>query len=96
LAERRGVLRLILSPDGRNQSLRLRQNARVYSSILESGHHVIHELGAGRGAWLHVVSGRIQLIDHVLGTGDGASLVDEAAVSLTAKEASEILLFDLL
>jgi redox-sensitive bicupin YhaK (pirin superfamily) len=96
LAERRGVLRLILSPDGRNESLQLRQNARIYSSILDSGHHVVHELGSGRAAWLHVVSGRILLIDHILSAGDGASLVDEAAVSLTAQEPSEILLFDLL
>jgi redox-sensitive bicupin YhaK (pirin superfamily) len=95
LADRRGILRLILSSDGRNASLRMRQDAKIYSSILDPGHHVIHELISGRGAWLHVVSGRVQLIDHILTAGDGASLVDEAAVSLTAQEPSEILLFDL-
>ena len=95
LAERRGVLRLLLSPDGRNASLRLRRDAKMYSSLLETGQHLIHELVAGRGAWLHVVHGSIRLIDHRLNAGDAASLVDEAAVSLTAREPSEILLFDL-
>jgi redox-sensitive bicupin YhaK (pirin superfamily) len=95
MAERRGVLRLILSPDGRNASIRLRQDANLYSSLLDPGHHVIHELRSGRAAWLQVLSGRIQLIDQVLCAGDAASYVQEPAVSLTALEPSEILLFDL-
>jgi len=95
IAERRGILRLVFSPDGRNESLRLRQNARGYSSVLDPGHHVVHELLEGRAAWLQVLSGRIQLIDEVLGAGDGASFVDESAVSITARETSEILLVEL-
>jgi len=95
LAERRGVLKLLFSRDGRDSSLRLRQDAGVYSSILDPGHHLVHELPSGRGAWLHVVKGRIQLVDQVLESGDGASIVEELAVSLTAREPSEILLFDL-
>lgn len=95
MAERRGVLKLLASRDGRDSSLRLRQDADVYSSILQSGHHLIHELAGGRGAWLHVVRGRIRLVEHLLGSGDGAWLVKEVAVSLTAMEPSEILLVDL-
>lgn len=95
MAERRGLLRLLLSPHGRDSSLRVRQAVGVYSSILEPGHHLIHELTAGRGAWLHVVEGRIQLVDQMLETGDGASIVEEPAVSMTARAPSEILLFDL-
>lgn len=95
VAERKGMLRLTASPDGKKASLRVRQDIGVYSSFLNRGHHLIHELSPGRGAWLHVVQGRIQLIDHCLRQGDGASLVDEAAVSMTAQEPSEILLFDL-
>jgi len=56
---------------------------------------LIHELGRGRAAWLHVVKGRIQVLEDVLRAGDGAALVEEASVSLTAREPSEILLFDL-
>jgi redox-sensitive bicupin YhaK (pirin superfamily) len=95
LADRKGILRLIASPDGRNESLRLREDIRVFSSLLDTGHHLIHELAPGRKAWLHVVTGRILLVDQPLRSGDGASLVEEAAVSLTAREPSEILLFDL-
>jgi redox-sensitive bicupin YhaK (pirin superfamily) len=95
LAERRGLLRLLFSRDGRDSSLRLRQDAGVYSSILDPGRRLVHELSSGRGAWLHLVKGRIQLVDQILEAGDGASFVQEPAVSLTAREPSEILLFDL-
>jgi hypothetical protein len=42
-----------------------------------------------------VIGGRIHLAGRVMDPGDGASLQDEAAVSLTAQVASKILLFDL-
>ncbi len=95
VAERRGVSRLLASPDGKDASLKMHHDVRVYSSLLDPGHHLIHELVPGRSAWVQVVKGRIQLVDHGLRAGDGASFVDEAAVSLTAQEPSEILLFDL-
>lgn len=94
-SDRRGILRLIASPDGCDGSLRLQQDVRIYSSVLDRGRHVVHELRSGRGVWLHVVTGRIRLVDQGLETGDGASLDDESAVSFTAEKASEILLFDL-
>ena len=94
-SEIHGRLRLIAAADGGSASLRLHQDVRLYSSLLDRGHHVVHALGLGRGAWLQVVEGRIQLIDQALESGDGASIEDEAAVSFTVQEPSEILLFDL-
>jgi hypothetical protein len=95
LSERTGILRLIASQDGRKASLRISRNARIFSSLLEVGNHLIHELEPGRGAWLHVVDGRVRLVDDSLGPGDGAGVAGERAVSFTAQEGSEILLFDL-
>ena len=94
-ADREGVLRLVVSPDGRQASLRIQQDVRLYSSVLLMGHHLIHEMAEGRGAWLHVVQGRVALRGHELGAGDGAALEGEPAVAFTAREAAEILLFDL-
>jgi len=94
-SDRRGILRLIASREGRAASLRLQHDVRIYSSLLDPGHHVVHELSVGRGAWLHVVAGRVQLVDHTLQAGDGASVDNELALSFTALDPSEILLFDL-
>ncbi len=94
-AERRGVLCLIASPDARRGSLRIDQDALVYSAMLDPGQHVIHELFQGRSAWLHVVKGDATLGDAVLTTGDGAGVTAERAVSLTARAGTELLLLDL-
>jgi redox-sensitive bicupin YhaK (pirin superfamily) len=93
-AERRDGLCVVASPDGRKGSLRIHQDALVYSAMLDPGQHVVHELSPGRKAWLHVVQGEITLGDLVLTTGDGAGLTDERAVSLTAQAKTEILLLD--
>jgi redox-sensitive bicupin YhaK (pirin superfamily) len=95
VAERRGGLRVVASPDAQCGSLRLHQDARMYSALLERGQHVVHELRPGRGAWLHLVHGQVSLSDLVLTAGDGVAITAERAVSLTAREDAEILLFDL-
>ena len=94
-AERRGWLCVVGAPDGRRGSLRIHQDALVYSALLEPGRHVVHELLPGRSAWIHLVQGEATFGDVVLTTGDGAGIRAERAVSLTAQEETEILLLDL-
>jgi redox-sensitive bicupin YhaK (pirin superfamily) len=94
-AERRGRLCIVASPDARKGSLRLHQDALVYTAMLEPGKHVVHELSPGRSAWLHLVQGEVGLGDVLLTTGDGAGITAERTVSFTAWEDTEILLFDL-
>jgi len=95
LAERKGVLKLIASPDGKEFSLKIQQDVEMYSTLINKGNHMIHELKPGRNAWLHVVKGRIDLGEIQLQTGDGAGFSGEIVVSFTAQEPTEILLFDL-
>jgi hypothetical protein len=94
-AERRGLLCIVASPDARKGSLRVHQDARMYSALLDPGQHLVHELAHGRTAWLHVVNGEVTLGEVVLTTGDGASITAERAVSITAQGESEVLLVDL-
>ena len=94
-AERRGALCVVASPDGRRGSLRIHQDALICSALLETGQHVVHELSEGRSAWLHIVRGEVTLGEVVLSTGDGAGVAGDRSVSLTAREATEILLVDM-
>ena len=94
-AQRRNVLCVVASSDGRKGSLRIHQDACVYSSILNTGHHLFHELLPGRSAWLHIVNGEATLNDIVLTQGDGVGVTIEPSVSLTVQEKTEILLVDL-
>lgn len=95
VAERRGGLCIVGSPDGRRGSLTIHQDALVFSAVLDPGTHVAHELRPGRSAWLHVVQGEATLGDVVLGSGDGVGIASEIAVSLTARQETEVLLLDL-
>jgi len=95
LAERRGVMCVVASPDGQKGSLRIHQDAFLLSAILDRGQHVIHELTERRCAWLHIVQGAVRCGETAMGTGDGAGIESEQAVSLTAKEETEVLLLDL-
>ena len=94
-AQRRGGLCVVASPDARRGSLRLHQDALLYSAMLGPGKHVVHELHEGRRAWLHIVEGEVSLVDLLLSSGDGAGLTAERAASLTAREETELLLVDL-
>ena len=93
-AERRGGLCIVASPDARRGSLRLHHDAWMYAALLEPGQHIVHELASERAAWVHLVHGRVTLGDLVLTSGDGAGVTTERAVSLTAREDSELLMFD--
>ena len=93
-AERRGVLRVVASPDGRQGSLQVHQDVLAFSAMLFPGQHLVHELTDGRRAWIHAVRGEVKLGDFLLGPGDGAAVVGERAVSFTTREEAEVLLLD--
>jgi redox-sensitive bicupin YhaK (pirin superfamily) len=92
---KKGRLRLIVSPDGRDGSVQINQDASVYASILDGTDEIQHTLAAGRIAYVHVIRGRVTVNGVQLKTGDALKLVAEDAVSLKDAEAAEVLLFDL-
>lgn len=94
-AEKLNHLRLIASPDGRENSVTVYQDVNLYATVLDAGKNVSHELKSGREVWLQVVRGEVQLNDIMLCAGDGAAIVDETYLKIEAKTASELLLFDL-
>ena len=94
-ADKRGRLKLIGSRDGRDGSILIQQDVAVYASILDPGGAVAHRVMPGRGAWLQVVRGSVDLNGARLVEGDGAAIVDEAGMTIRGAAPSEILLFDL-
>jgi redox-sensitive bicupin YhaK (pirin superfamily) len=96
-AARRGVPRLVASPDGSGGSLTIHQDARVYATLLARGEGFEHRLSPGRHAWVQVARGQASVNGTLLEAGDGAALSDEAAVRLAGAGdgEAEVLLFDL-
>ena len=93
--ERRGKLRLVAAPDGRDGAVTVHQDARLYTTLLEPGESVTHDLAPGRHAWVQVARGGVTLGKETLAAGDGAALSDESRLTLRADEPSEVLVFDL-
>jgi redox-sensitive bicupin YhaK (pirin superfamily) len=92
---KRGKLALLGSRDGRDGSITFHQDVAIYASSLAPGQTVSHTLAAGRGAWVQVARGRIDVNGTGLGEGDGAAIEGEPAVTIRGLEDAEILLFDL-
>ena len=93
--ERRGKLRILVAPGAPDGALNIHQDVRLYSSILEEGERVEHSLASGRGAWLQVARGTVELNGTTLEAGDGAAVEEEPTLAITARGGAEILLFDL-
>jgi redox-sensitive bicupin YhaK (pirin superfamily) len=95
-SERRGRLRLVVSPDGRDGSVTIGQDARLYAAILGPGDRTVFELPAGRMAWLHVARGELSLNGEQLSGGDGAAIRDERSVEIAGIADAELVLWELL
>ncbi|KAA0018790.1 pirin family protein [Salinicola corii] len=93
--DKRGRLCLILSPDGREGSLTLQQDALIYASLLDGDERAELTLKKGRQSYVHVVKGGIEANGQRLEGGDALMLVDEPGVVLEKGEDAEVLVFDL-
>src|SRR6516164_2309739 len=94
-SEKRDRWRLVASADGRDGSLTIRQDARLYLASLTGARELHHELARGRHAWLQVLRGSVTVNGAELAAGDGAAISEEANVTVRAADEAEVLLFDL-
>ena len=94
-ADKRGRLRVVVSPDARDGSLAIHTDAVVYAGLVDKGEAAEIALGKGRHAWVHVARGTVRVNGTELGTGDGAALSEEAVVRVEGVLDGEVLVFDL-
>jgi len=95
LTERRGRLRLVAAPDGRDGAVTLHQDAQLFLANLASGEKVAHAVARGRGIWLQVACGIVVLNGTEMREGDGASAENVPKIEIEAETDAEVLLFDL-
>ena len=94
--ERNGVLRLVASPDGRDGSLKINQDASLYASVLKEGQEIEQRLDARRHGWLQLARGGIEIGGAIMQPGDAAIIEDEPIIAVKAlAPKTEFLLFDL-
>jgi hypothetical protein len=93
--EKRGRLRVVASPDGRDGSVTVHQDACLYAGLFDGAERASHPLAAGRRAYVHVARGKIDVNGQRLEAGDAAKLADAPEVVLENGREAEVLLFDL-
>jgi redox-sensitive bicupin YhaK (pirin superfamily) len=94
-SEKQGQLRIVASRDGRDGSVTIHQDTTIFATVLDSGQTVSHRLATGRHAWVHVVRGKVEVAGNLLQSGDAAAVKDETEITLSGREKTEVLLFDL-
>jgi quercetin 2,3-dioxygenase len=94
-ASKRGRLRLVASPDGRDGSVRIHQDAYLHAALLEGKERVSHALGEGRRAYVHVARGKVTANGQPLEAGDALQASNAEEIVLENGEGAEVLLFDL-
>jgi redox-sensitive bicupin YhaK (pirin superfamily) len=94
-AEKRGRLRLIVSPDRADGSLLIHQDARVYAGLFTGDERADLEVARGRRIYLHVARGALTANGTRLEAGDALRISDEGKLTLSGAHDAEVLVFDL-
>jgi redox-sensitive bicupin YhaK (pirin superfamily) len=94
--DKRGRLRVVASPDARDDSVTIHTDAVLYAGVFASGERAELALTPGRHAWVQVARGALLVNGKRLAAGDGAAISDETSVRVEGQDAgSEVLVFDL-
>ena len=92
---KRGKWCVIASPDARNGSVRIHQNALIFSALVDGAEQLEYELTPDRKAYIHVALGDVTVNGQALHAGDAIKIINESNVVIGAGKDAEILLFDL-
>ncbi len=93
--EKRGKLRLVASNDGADGSVTIHADANIYAGLFDAQEEATLALNPTRKAYVHVVSGSLQINGLSLGAGDAALMVSETQLALRHGVDAEVLVFDL-
>ncbi|WP_175916484.1 pirin family protein [Burkholderia sp. BCC1638] len=92
--EKRGRLRLVASPDGGDGALSIGADARIFAGLIDGDEEAVFGVPAGRGTYVHVARGDVEVNGHALAAGDGARIAGVEAIAFARGRAAEVLLFD--
>jgi quercetin 2,3-dioxygenase len=94
-ADKRGRLRLIASPDGAEDSVKIHQDALLYAGRFDADERAALPLRKGRRSYVHVVRGKLNVNGTSLSGGDAMKIAASDQVVIDQGRDSEVLVFDL-
>lgn len=93
--EKRGKLRLIVSPNGRDGSLRMHADASIYAGLLDGDERAELPLDAARPYYVHVALGALTVNGQRLNKGDALKLHGQTQLVLSEGQNADVLVFEL-
>jgi redox-sensitive bicupin YhaK (pirin superfamily) len=94
-SEKLNQLRLVISPDESNGSLKIFQKTWVWASLVEKDKTFQYSIQHGSKTWLHVGNGKIQVNDETLLKGDAVAIEDDKPVKIMGLgEKSDLVLIE--
>ena len=93
--EKDGKLKLFLSKDGRDGSMRIKADADIYAATLDGTQNIAFDLTEGHKAWVQVARGSVCVNGESLGRGDGLAVTIGGRLEFKDAVQAEFLLFDL-
>jgi redox-sensitive bicupin YhaK (pirin superfamily) len=94
-SSKRGQLRLIGAPDGRDGSVTIHQDALLYAGLIDGTETIAFEPKPGRRIYVHVIKGEVEVNGQPLAAGDAIKIAGESRVRIEKGRKAEVLLFDL-
>jgi redox-sensitive bicupin YhaK (pirin superfamily) len=95
VATKRGRLALVVSPDGREGSVRMHADANLHAGLFDGKESLTVALDPRRIAYVHVARGQLSANGQVLHAGDAVRLEGENQLTLDHGRDAEVLVFDL-
>lgn len=86
---------LAVSPNGRDGSLPIRQDALLYKADLRAGEVIRHKFSVDRCAWMHVARGELELNGRIVKSGDGAALEGLSTLEIQAVKNSQAVMWEM-
>jgi len=95
LAEKQGVLRLIASPTGEQNSVTIHADAKLYAGLFNGEETATLILNPSRKAYIHLIRGELKVNDQIIRSGDALLLAQETQIQMSHGKQAEVLVFDL-
>jgi len=93
--QKRGRLCLIISPDGKEGSLSVYQDVKVFAGLFNGTESAELEIGSNRYAYVHVARGNLDINGIRLDEGDGVRIREERVLRFSEGNNAEVLVFNL-
>jgi redox-sensitive bicupin YhaK (pirin superfamily) len=93
--DKRGKLRLVASPEGKDGAVKIHADAKMYAGLFDGNESAKLSLDPKRKAYIHLIRGNLTVNGQSLAGGDALLIDNETELDIVNGKEAEVLFFDL-